>query len=102
MSDVHELTETFLAEWRVFTGLYGSSYPEQIAWARGALPPEAVDHYMDSWTQGRECCARYLRWMASRLRQRAGTEIDFWLELCALPHEQVPARWALESRALSD
>ena len=94
MTEVRELTETFLTEWRVFDGLYGRSYPEQMQWARTALPPDSVDHYMHSWALGRDCTERYLRWMAAHLRRVAGEDAASWLERCAHPHERAESRSA--------
>jgi len=80
MADRRELEEAFIAESRVFVGLFGNTYRAQMRWARDVMPAEAADHYMESWWQGRQTALRYLRWMAERLRDDAGSDAGAWLE----------------------
>jgi hypothetical protein len=80
MADRHELEEAFIAESRVFVGLFGNTYRAQVQWARDVMPPEAAEHYIESWWQGRKTALRYLRWMAERLREEAGSDAGDWLD----------------------
>jgi hypothetical protein len=80
MTDRRQLEEDFIAESRVFVGLFGSTYRAQMEWARDVMPPEAAEHYMESWWQGRQTALRYLRWMAERLRDEAGSDAGAWLD----------------------
>jgi hypothetical protein len=74
MADLRELAESFLAESRVFRGLYGRTYSEQLDWALDALPLDSIEHYMESWWHGRQAAQRYLRWMAEHLSRQAGAQ----------------------------
>ena len=80
MADRRELEEAFIAESRVFVGLFGSTYRAQMEWALDVMPAEAAGHYIESWWQGRQTSLRYLRWMAERLREDAGSDAGEWLE----------------------
>lgn len=80
MASRRELEEDFHTESRVFMGLFGSSYRDQLEWARSVMPPEAAAHYIESWWQGRQTSLRYLRWMAGRLRNEAGSDAGAWLD----------------------
>lgn len=80
MATRRELEEEFITESRVFVGLFGSTYRDQLQWALGVMPAEDAAHYMDSWWQGRQNALRYLRWMAERLRAEAGSDAGAWLE----------------------
>jgi hypothetical protein len=80
MADRRELEEAFIAESRVFVGLFGNTYRAQMQWALGVMPAEAAGHYIESWWQGRQTSLRYLRWMADRLRDEAGSDAGKWLE----------------------
>lgn len=80
MTDRRELEEAFIAESRVFVGLFGNTYRAQMEWALDVMPAEAAGHYIDSWWQGRQTSLRYLRWMAEQLRAQAGSDAGAWLE----------------------
>jgi hypothetical protein len=80
MANRRELEEEFITESRVFVGLFGSTYRDQLQWALGVMSAEAAGHYMESWWQGRQNALRYLRWMADRLRSEAGSDAGAWLE----------------------
>jgi hypothetical protein len=80
MADRRELEEDFIAESRVFVGLFGNTYRAQMQWALDVMPPEAAGHYIESWWQGRQTSLRYLRWMAERLGEGAGKDAGQWLE----------------------
>jgi hypothetical protein len=80
MAERRELEEDFITESRVFVGLFGNTYSAQMQWALGVMPPEAAEHYIASWWQGRQTSLRYLRWMAERLRKEAGSDAGAWLE----------------------
>jgi hypothetical protein len=80
MADRHELEQAFIAESRVFVGLFGNTYRAHVKWAREVMPPEAAELYIESWWQGRQTALRYLRWMAQRLREDAGTDAVAWLD----------------------
>jgi hypothetical protein len=80
MADRRELEEAFIAESRVFVGLFGNTYRAQMQWALEVMPAEAAGHYIESWWQGRQTSLRYLRWMAERLREEADSDAGQWLE----------------------
>ena len=80
MTDRRELEEAFIAESRVFVGLFGNTFHAQMEWAREVMPAEAAEHYIESWWQGRQTALRYLRWMAERLRDHPGGDAGAWLE----------------------
>ena len=80
MTERRELEESFIAESRVFVGLFGNTYRAQMQWAMDVMPAEAASHYIDSWWQGRQTSLRYLRWMAERLREESGSNAGDWLE----------------------
>ncbi|MEJ8839842.1 hypothetical protein [Ramlibacter sp. AN1133] len=80
MADRRELEEAFIAESRVFVGLFGNTYRAQMQWALDVMPAECAEHYIESWWQGRQTSLRYLRWMAERLRDEAGSNAGDWLE----------------------
>jgi len=80
MANRHELEEAFIAESRVFVGLFGNTYRAQMQWALDVMPAECAEHYIESWWQGRQTALRYLRWMAERLREDAGSEAGAWLD----------------------
>ena len=80
MASRRELEEDFLTESRVFVGLFGNTYREQMAWAQDVMPAEAAAYYIESWWQGRQTSLRYLRWLAERLRNEAGSDAGAWLD----------------------
>lgn len=80
MADRRELEEAFIAESRVFVGLFGNTYRAQMQWAFDVMPAEAAGHYIESWWQGRQTALRYLRWMAERLREEGGSDAGAWLD----------------------
>ncbi|GAB3772272.1 hypothetical protein GCM10028796_42600 [Ramlibacter monticola] len=97
MADRRELEADFIAESRVFVGLFGHTYGAQMEWAQRVMPREAADHYIESWWQGRQTSLRYLRWLAERLRQEAGSEAGVWLDSFASTSSAVLQR--MEERA---
>ncbi len=71
---IHLLQDELVSELRLFKGLFGTSSREHAQWARACLPPEAADHYIAAWREGRRKAWQYLRRMAQRLREASGDE----------------------------
>ena len=70
-----------------------------MEWAQRVMPAEAAEHYIESWWQGRQTSLRYLRWMAERLRQEAGSDAGVWLDSFASTSSAVLQRMEERARA---
>jgi hypothetical protein len=75
---IDDLEEQLITTLRVLGGLFGARTAEHAAWARTAMPPDAVDHYMLAWKEGRRRSWRDLQRMGQRIRAATGDEGLAW------------------------
>jgi hypothetical protein len=75
---IDELEEQLITTLRVLGGLFGTRSAEHAAWARTAMPADAVDHYMRAWKEGRRRSWKDLQRMGQRIRAASGDEGLAW------------------------
>lgn len=75
---IDDLEEQLITTLRVLGVLFGARSAEHAAWARAAMPADAVDHYLGAWKEGRRRNWKDLQRMGQRIRAASGDDALAW------------------------